>query len=93
MVKNPPTNAGDVSDAGLNPGSGGSLGGGYSNLLQYSCLEDPMDREAWQAAVYGVGRTESDTTEATQQHLDTPHSGHPVVRWWPPGFSPAFWLS
>ena len=47
VVKNPPTNAGDVSDAGLNPGSGGSLGGGYSNLLQYSCLENPMDREAW----------------------------------------------
>ena len=56
MVKNPPTNAGDVSDAGLNPGSGGSLGGGYSNLLQYSCLENPMDREAWQATVHGSRR-------------------------------------
>ena len=57
MVKIPPTNAGDVSDAGLNPGSGGSLGGGHGNLLQYSCLENPMDREAWQATVHGVTKS------------------------------------
>ena len=69
------------------------IGEGNGNPLQCSCLENPRDGGVWWAAVYGVGRTESDTTEATQQHLDTPHSGHPVVRWWPPGFSPAFWLS
>ena len=46
MVKNPPANEGDVRDAGLVPGSGRSPGGGHGNPLQYSCLENPMDREA-----------------------------------------------
>ena len=46
VVKNQPANAGDVRDTGLIPGLGRSPGEGYSNLLQYSCLENPMDREA-----------------------------------------------
>ena len=46
MVKNLPANAGDIRDAGSNPGSGISPGGGNDNPLQYSCLENPMDREA-----------------------------------------------
>ena len=46
MVKNPPANAGDVRDTGLIPGWGRSPGEGYGNLLQDSCLENPMDREA-----------------------------------------------
>ena len=41
---------------GLIPGSGGSLGGGSGNPLQYSCLGDPMDRGAWRATVHGVAR-------------------------------------
>ena len=45
MVKNPPDNTGDVRDWGSIPGSGRSLGGGLGNPLQYSCLENPMDRE------------------------------------------------
>ena len=45
VVENPPANAGDIRDAGLIPRSGRS-GGGHSNLLQYSCLENPMDRRA-----------------------------------------------
>ena len=46
VIKNPPANEGDVRDAGLVPGSGRSPGGGHGNPLQYSCLENPMDREA-----------------------------------------------
>ena len=46
VVKNQPANAGDVRDTGLIPGLGRSPGEGYSNLLQYSCLENPMDRGA-----------------------------------------------
>ena len=46
VMKNLPANAGDVRDEGLIPGSGRSLGGGHSNSLQYSCLENPMHREA-----------------------------------------------
>ena len=53
-------NAGDLSSI---PGSGRSAGKGNSNPLQYSCLENPMDRGDWPATVHGVA--ESDTTEAT----------------------------
>ena len=44
MVKHPPANIGDIRDVGSILGSGRSLGGGYDNSLQYSCLENPMDR-------------------------------------------------
>ena len=59
VVKNLPAKAGDVRDMGLIPGLGRSPGVGNSNPLQYSCLENPRDREAWWVAVYGVaqGRT------------------------------------
>ena len=60
MVKNLPANAGDSRDAGLIPGSGRSSGVGNGNLLQYACLENPMDREAWQATVFGVERIRHD---------------------------------
>ena len=53
-VKNVPANAGD---AGLIPGSGRSPGGGNGNPLQYSCLENPMDRGAWRATVHGVAKS------------------------------------
>ena len=54
VLKNPPTNTGDVRDAGLIPGSERSPGGGHGNPLQHSGLENPMDRGAWWAAVHGV---------------------------------------
>ena len=53
MVKNPPADAADRRDVGLIPGSGRSPGGGNGNPLQYSCLENPMDRGAWWATAYG----------------------------------------
>ena len=53
MVKNLPTNARDAGDAGLIPGWGRSPGVGNGNPLQYSCLENPMDRGAWRATVHG----------------------------------------
>ena len=49
-------------DPGSIPGSGRSPGGGHHNPFQYTCLENPMDREAWQAAVHG-GHKESDKTD------------------------------
>ena len=68
MVKNLPANAGDKGDTGSTPGSRRSPGGGYGNPLQYSCLENPKDREARQAMVHSVAQskvTEGDMTEAT----------------------------
>ena len=59
MVKNLPANAGDLRDVSLIPGSERSPEGGYGNPLQYSCLENPMDRGASWATVHGV--TESQT--------------------------------
>ena len=63
VVKNLPANAGDIRDTGLIPGSGRSPGRGQGNSLQYSCLENPMDREAWWATYSPLGRKVSDTTE------------------------------
>ena len=58
VVKNPPTNAGDM---GLIPGPGRSLGEGSGNPFQYSCSGNPMDRGSWWVTVHGVAK-ESDTT-------------------------------
>ena len=56
MVKNPAANAGDIRDVGSIPGLGRSTGGGHDNLLQYSCLLNPMDRGPWRATARGVAR-------------------------------------
>ena len=58
MVKTSPANAGDIREAGLIPGSGRSPGAGHGNPLQYSCLENPMDREAWGGGVATVHRSQ-----------------------------------
>ena len=57
VAKNPPASAGDLRDMGSIPGSGRSPEGGYGVPLQYSCLETPMDRGAWWAAVHRIARS------------------------------------
>ena len=57
VVKNLPANAGDLRDVGSIPGKGRSSGGGNGNPLQYSCLENPMDRGAWCATIHGVAQS------------------------------------
>ena len=63
MVMNLPANAGDLRDTGSIPGLGKFPGGGHGSPLQYSCLENLVDRGAWRATVHGIA--ESDETEAT----------------------------
>ena len=57
MVKNSPANAGDTTDVGSIPGMSMSPGGGHGKPLQYSCLENPMDRGAWQAMDHRVAKS------------------------------------
>ena len=59
MVKNPPASAGDIRDMGLIPGSGRSPGGEDGSPLQYSCLENPMDRGAWQDTIHRVAKSQT----------------------------------
>ena len=63
--KEPPANAGDIRDTNLIPGSGRSPGGGHGNPPQYSCLENPMDRGAWWAAVHGVAKSRTQLSDFT----------------------------
>ena len=73
--KNPPANAGDIRDVGSIPGSGRSPGGGNDNPLQYSCLENPMDRGASWAIVHGVPKSQTQQSywawTHTQIHIHT----------------------
>ena len=57
VVKNLPANSGDAGDMGLISRLGRSPGGGHGNPLQYSCLENPMDRGVWQATIYRVAKS------------------------------------
>ena len=67
VVKNPPANAGGIRDSSLIPGSGRSSEGGNGNPLQYSCLENPMDRGTWRATVHRVAK--SWTGLSTHAHI------------------------
>ena len=57
VVKNLPANSKGVRDMGLSPPSGRSPGGGHRNPLEYSCLENPVDRGAWRATVHKVAKS------------------------------------
>ena len=71
--KNLPARAGDLRAVGSNPESGRSPGEGNGNPLQYSCLEHPMDRGAWQFTVYGVPKSWTQL-KLFSMHA---HTGHP----------------
>ena len=71
MVKNLPTNTGDIRDASSIPGLGRSPGGGNGNPLQYSYLENPVDRGAWQATVHGVAKSWTRLSDLARKHAYT----------------------
>ena len=74
VVKKPPANTGDIRDMSLLPEWGRSPGGLHGNPLQYSCLENPMDRGAWWATVHGV--TESRTRlKGLNMHMQALQAG------------------
>ena len=68
VVKNPPANAGDIRDMGSIPGLGRSPGGRYGNPLQYSCLENPMDKGAWWAIAHGVAKSQTRLSDLAWMH-------------------------
>ena len=76
MVKDLPANAGAIADAGSIPGSGRSPGAGNGDILQYSCLGNPMDRGAWWATVYRV------TESRTQLSMHVACGNQGVLRAW-----------
>ena len=59
VKKNPLANVGAIGDTGSIPGSGGSLGKGNDNPLQYSCLENPTDRGVWWATVHEIAKNQT----------------------------------
>ena len=75
VVKNPPANVGDIRNAGLIPGSGRAPGGGHGNPLQYSCLENPMDRAAWWATVHGVAKSRTGLSDFTSLYVGKRRKG------------------
>ena len=73
VVKNPPANTGDLR-RGSTPGSGRSSGGGHSNPLQHPCLENPMDRGAWRAAVQSVAKSRTRLKPTHSKMKKWPHA-------------------
>ena len=76
VVKNSSASAADIRHSGSIPELGRSLGGEHGNPLQYSCLENPMDREAWWATVSGVAKSGHSWTT---QHTALTHTLHPLL--------------
>ena len=70
VVKNPPASAGDTGDTGSVPGSGRSPGEGNGNVLQYSCLGNPIDRRAWRATVHGFAEELNRTKQKVKEESE-----------------------
>ena len=81
VVKNPPAILGDIRDVGLIPGSGGSPGEGHGNPLQYSCLENPMDRRAWWTTVHRIIKSQTWLKQLSMQNA-TRGKGKPLFKGW-----------
>ena len=69
MVKKPPANERDLRDVGSIPGLGRSPGGGHGNPLQFSCLENPMDRGAWWATVNRATKSRKQLSTQTHRYI------------------------
>ena len=67
VVKNPPANVGDIRDADSVPGLGRSSGGGHGNPLQYSCLENPVNRGSWRSTILRVRRSQTQLKRLSMQ--------------------------
>ena len=65
MVKNPPANTGDAGDMSSIPGVERSPGGGHGNPLEYSCLENLIDKGAWQATIQRVTKSQTQLSDST----------------------------
>ena len=68
MIKNPPANAGDIRDPGSVAGLGRALGERNGYAFQYSSLEKPMDRGAWQATVHQVTKSQTQLNDLAHMH-------------------------
>ena len=73
VVKNPPANSGDIREAGSIPGLRRFPGGRHGNPLQYSCLENPMDREAWWTMVHRVAKNWTQLSMPMCEYTGTTH--------------------
>ena len=83
VVKNLPDNAGDIIDEGSTPRSERSPGGGHGNALQYSCLDNPMDKGAWQATVRRVAKSQTQLKQLSTAHMCKTLPSEPnLVRSW-----------
>ena len=69
VKKKMPVNAGDLRDTGSIPGSRRSPGGGHDNPLQYSCLENAMNRGAWQATIHRVAKNQTQLKQLSRHAL------------------------
>ena len=78
MVENPPTKAGDARDAHSNPGSGRPPREGNGNPLQHSCLENPMDRGAWWAAVRSIAQSRTRLKQLSMPVCIGERNGNPL---------------